>query len=244
MNEDVRLVVPVLHFIDVDGRLDRLLTRAYIRRATETWIDRFLLCGATANGGELTPGERLEVLDLWLEETEASRLYHCCWGADDVLATLKKHVRPVAVLRGSWTFEAVRNWISSLPSQTIIYSNPRLTSVVFDAELAEALRISGALPFGAKVSKVSLPHLQELRIATGPHFELLHGSARDIIGSLRSGASGVVSAPLCFIPDPFPGRSVAEIQEAVLDIQKELDRITDREDRSRWYRTHARRLIA
>lgn len=84
---------------------------------------------------------------------------------------------------------------------------------------------------GAKISKLAVGDIGRIRSSIGDGFTLWDGSSRHIEASLAAGASGVVATPLSVLPEPFPRRSVEELQATVHRLYAEVDGAVSREDR-------------
>jgi dihydrodipicolinate synthase/N-acetylneuraminate lyase len=231
---DGQIVVPALTLRAVgSGRLDPDATARYAQRAARTWADAFIVSGSTTRGDQLTVDERAELLDLWSRFVPASRLVACCWCEEDVQEATGRAITPMIVMRSPRDDQQALAVLASLPRDAYVYSHPKYGSTVLDATLTAAARQRGILPGGAKLSKITTGDITAIRHAAGSHWTLWDASARHIQASLAAGASGVVATPLSHIPMPFPGRSPAILQQAIDEIQKQLDRLSSREARRR-----------
>lgn len=233
------VIVPVLSFRDVHGRLDLDTTRRYAQRAAKTWIDRFLVSGSTTRGDLLTVAERAALLELWCDVAEPSRVLACAWREGDVVEADKRGLATMAVMHDLADADAALAFLAELPGGTYIYSHPMYTPAVFDAALANTARQRGVLPAGGKLAKLSLEQLRAIREAARAAFALWDGSSRHIAASMQAGASGIVATPLCTLPAPFPERYVTAMQTTVDGIQTKLDQLPTRAARTEWLMTHA-----
>lgn len=234
-----RLAIPALSFRDDDGCLDMLATAAYAERAAATWISTFLLSGTTTQGESFSITERNEVLDLWLEVVPPERLFACCWGPSDLLAAVLRDITPVVVMRDLNSAQDVLAFFEMLPEGTYVYSNPLYTASTLDAGVLARAKAVGVMPAGAKITKIAKGALPGLRAVAGPEFDLWDGSSRDIAVSLAKGASGVFSAPLAAIPEPFPQPGPG-LQAVVDQWQARLDEVSDEAERAAWLRASFR----
>lgn len=225
---EFEVVLPALHFHTSDGRLDRDATRRYAVRAAGTWVDRFIVSGSTTRGDLLAPPQRAELLDLWLEVTEASRLLACAWCPDDLAYAEHRGIAPLAVMQNSANRRDACGFFAGLPPNAYVYSHPMYGPTVLDAALAEFTRERDVLPKGAKIAKISIDEVRAVRGVVGTNFCLWDGSSRHIRTSLEAGASGVVATPLNALPTPFPKRSVVALQLVIDKIQAKLDRQSSR----------------
>src|SRR5438105_269676 len=109
------LVVPALAFRTAENQLDLDVTRAYARRAAETWTDRFILSGSTALGDLLTPSERGLILNVWSEVLECSRLVACCWCREDIDQAEQRRILPLVVMRNLHDQAQAYSFFAELP---------------------------------------------------------------------------------------------------------------------------------
>lgn len=228
----MQLVLPTLTFRRPDGRLDTTATASYAERAAATWAHLFILSGTTTGGHHATPAERATVVDLWTDTIGTDRLTACCWTRDDIDHAQRKNVVPmVAMLNLAAQAEAL-DFLSGLPRPAYLFSHPEYSPGTWTPALATAAAHAGVLPAGAKVSKMPVDQLQELRASTGPEFTIWDGSARHIADSLTAGADGIVAAPLSHLPEPFPRQDIAEVQQAIDTTQAHLDTLPTRDART------------
>lgn len=225
------VVIPALAFRTAVNELDLALTRAYAARAAGTWADRFILSGSTALGDLLTPTERALILDVWSEVTERSRLVACCWGREDIEQAGQRKILPLVVMRDLHDRAQACSFFAGLPEGAFVYSNPTFTATALDPALAVDAEQRGLLPAGAKISKLAVDDIGRIRSSVGNGFTLWDGSSRHIEASLAAGASGVVATPLCVLPEPFPRRSVEELQATVHQLNAQVDGAVSREER-------------
>jgi hypothetical protein len=232
MTQAIDIVVPALTLLDSAGTVDREATRRYAKRAVATWVDYFILSGSTTRGQDLTPGQRAEILDLWLDVTEPSRLLACCWERADFDHAAKRGIAPMATMRNLDGDEAALGFLRELPAGAYIYSHPMFGGSVFDADLATAASRAGILPAGGKIAKLTKPAITEVHRAAGDSFRLWDGSSRHIKASLDAGAAGVVATPLCAFDVSLPGKRPHLIQARVDPVQADLDALPDRPART------------
>jgi dihydrodipicolinate synthase/N-acetylneuraminate lyase len=232
MTQAMDIVVPALTLLDSTGAIDREATRQYAKRAAATWVDYFILSGSTTRGQDLTPGQRADILDLWLDVTEPSRLLACCWERVDFDHAAKRGIAPMATMRNLDGHEAALAFLRELPTGAYIYSHPMFGGSVFDTELAVAASRAGILPAGGKIAKITKPAITEVHRAAGDGFRLWDGSSRHIQASLDSGAAGVVATPLCAFDTDLPAKKAPLIQAAVDPVQADLDALPDRPART------------
>ena len=226
------VVIPALAFRTPGNELDLALTRTYAERAVGTWTDRFILSGSTALGDLLTPTERALILDVWSEVTERSRLVACCWCREDIEQAGQRKILPLVVMRHLHDRAQACSFFAGLPEGAFVYSNPKFTPAILDSALAAAAEQRGVLPAGAKISKLAVDDIEAIRTGVrGAGFALWDGSSRHIEASLAAGASGVVATPLCVLPEPFPRRSVEELQATVHQLNAQVDGAVSGEDR-------------
>ncbi|MGC9667700.1 dihydrodipicolinate synthase family protein [Planosporangium sp. 12N6] len=226
------VVVPTLTPLTPDGRIDRAALPPYVQRAAATWVDAFLVSGSTTRGDLLTVAQRAEVLDIWLETIDPSRLIACCWHHDDLAVAARRGIAPMMVMRDLPDTAAALRLFADLPPGSYIYSHPMYTPTVLDARLAATATAAGVLPAGGKIAKIGLDGITALRAVVGDTFQLWDGSSRRIAASVRAGATGVIATPLSPIPTPFPPRELAAVQAAVDHVQAELDALPDRPHRT------------
>jgi dihydrodipicolinate synthase/N-acetylneuraminate lyase len=211
------IMVPVLSLFDRRGRIDRGACFAYAQRARETWLDAFLLVGSLGLGFQLPLTVRRELAEVWLGNMPVERLMVCAWHPSEVEEISQTGARPVLVLRQMEGDGEILDALRPLPPGSLIYSHPQYTSTVFSSGLAEKARDDGVLPAGAKVSKIDLADVRELRSAVGPEFALFDGRCRHVRASVEAGASGVVAVPLATLPDDLPARDDLAALQAVID---------------------------
>ncbi len=182
---ELEVVVPALHFHASDGRLDMDAIRRYAVRAAGTWVDRFIVSGSTTRGDLLASAQRAELLDLWLEAADASRLLACAWCADDLAYAEHRGVASLAVMQGLANRRHACGLFAELPPDAYVYSHPAYSPTVLDAALAECAREQDVLPKGAKIS---IAEIRAARGVVGADFSLWDGSSRHIRASLEAGA--------------------------------------------------------
>jgi dihydrodipicolinate synthase/N-acetylneuraminate lyase len=220
------IMVPTLTLKNRSGGIDRTACLAYAQQASKTWIDLFMLSGSIGEGFALSPRERREVLEAWLEYLPNKRLLACVWNDDDFGYLQRLQVRPVVVLRSLADQGQALQLFENIPQVSYVYSHPVYTRTTLTATVAEAARNRNILPAGAKVSKVSLEGISSLRAATGDSFALYDGRSRHIEESISAGATGVVVVPLCVLPEDLPDKNnLKELQSLINDMQKEIDSI-------------------
>ncbi|MGN2640525.1 hypothetical protein ACTD5D_31025 [Nocardia takedensis] len=225
------IVVPTMHLVHEDGTLDRVATRQHAQAAATGWTDLFLINGSTTAGDELTSAERVDVLDIWLNAVDASRLLACAWSHDDLQHAADRGITPMVVLKAN-SRGAAERLLEALPDRTTIYSHP-MFGYTFNADLAAWARGIGRLPKGGKLAKIELTEISEI-LRTVPEFDTWDGSSRRIQESANAGAAGVVATPLSAVLGNLPSRNLALIQSTVDSVQMELDRLPDRPAKRRW----------
>ena len=232
MTQAMDIVVPALTLHDNTGTIDYEATRHYAKRAAVTWVDYFILSGSTTRGQDLTPGQRADILDLWLDVTGPSRLLACCWDHADFDHAAKRSITPMATMRNLNGHEAALAFLRELPVGSYVYSHPMFGGSVFDAELAAVANREGILPAGGKVAKITKSAITEVHRAAGAGFRLWDGSSRRIQASLDAGAAGVVATPLCAFDTDLPSKQPRLIQAVVDPVQADLDALPDRPART------------
>jgi dihydrodipicolinate synthase/N-acetylneuraminate lyase len=221
-------MVPVLTLVDEWGQVDAGACSAYAQRASEGWLDLFLVSGSLGLGFALARETRRELVHTWLARVSASRLVACCWEAGEVEEVAALGVRPMVVLRGAEGDGAVLDALRELPGGCFVYSHPQYTPSTLTAPVVEKARADGVLPVGAKVSKVELDEVRALRAAAGPGFELFDGRCRHVRASVEAGATGVVAVPLSTLPADLPPRDDLDGLQTVIDRgQAVVDRLPD-----------------
>src|SRR5204863_6230336 len=123
--------------------------------------------------------ERALLLDLWLDHLDKARVIATCWQPDEVGTILDRGVCPLVMLQASDARE-LRRQLASLPGEAIAYANPRYSRALLTPEHAAA----GDLPHGIKLSKVNFAQIQQIRAVGGAGLTIIHGSSRNIRGSL------------------------------------------------------------
>lgn len=211
------VMVPVLTLLDRRGRLDRGACAAYAQRARETWLDVFMVSGSLGLGLGLSAEIRREALEIWLDHVPPARLLGCAWDPAEVELVRRMGVRPLAVLQGADDSESVLRLLRGLPADAYVYSHPQYTAAVLSPAVVERAWAEGLGVAGAKVSKVELDELGELRNAAGPDFDLFDGRCRHVLASVRAGATGVVAVPLSTLPADLPPRGDLPGLQAVID---------------------------
>ncbi|MGW1681655.1 hypothetical protein [Saccharopolyspora sp. NPDC002376] len=216
------VALPAPTFRLQSGVLDRNATEQYAVLVGSTWIRQVIIAGPMGFGERATQAERLQLLDLWADNVDRSGLVSACWNPEDTSAALRRGIRPLVMLRAS-TADELLTQMATLPRNAIAYANPRYSRVVLTAELAAKARRRGVMPTAVKLSKVTAAQIAQIRAEAGPELEIIHGSSRDITGSITAGANSVVAPPLASLPDPWPQPSGSDVQRCVDRIQLELD---------------------
>lgn len=240
MSMVVEIVVPALALRTSEGCVDLRATADYARRGAATWVDRFILSGTTTRGRAMSVAERTAVLDLWLDSTASRRLLACCWSAADIEAAVERHVTPIVVMQGLDDRSVAASLLETLPPGSFVYSHPAHSRIVLDAGLCAQARVSGSLPAGAKLAKVTTGDIVAMRDVVGPDFALWDASSRDIAASAGAGASGVVATPLSPFAAPFPPRQQPILQRVIDRMQAKLDQLPSREARGHHLANRAR----
>lgn len=218
-----RILVPVLTLRNASGSIDLGANRAYAQRAAATWLDGFIVSGTIGEGDLLTPGERHNLLSVWLDELTSVRVLGCVWESADLTAVLDSGARPLVLMHRVGTRDEALRWLGELPSQAFVYSHPRYTTRTYDPDIATAARARGIAPAGGKICKVGLAELTALRGAAGPGFQLYDGRCRHLSRSVESGATGVIAVPLCTFPVlPQPDDMVG-VQALIAAVQVVVD---------------------
>lgn len=218
-----RVLIPVLNPRCSTGEIDQRSLRAYAARAAATWADAFLLSGSTTRGDLLDAAQRQQVMDVWLEYAQPSRLIACCWEARDIYTAADRGVPAMVVLRDLRSYPSGIDFLATLPPGAYIYSHPRYTLTTFDGELARAAAEAGVLPVGGKISKIGLGEISAVRAAAGPGFALWDGSSRHVAASVSAGATGVVTTALSPFAEPFPAWDFTALQTCLDKLQADLD---------------------
>lgn len=226
------IVVPALALRQTNGDIDVTATRRYAERAAATWVDYFIISGSTTRGQDLTPEQRADLLDLWLDVTDRRRLLACCWTPDDLKHAAARDIAPMATMRQLDGTANALTFFRQLPKGAYIYSHPMFGGAVFNAELAAAAKKADVLPAGGKLAKISTADVAALSKAAGANFKLWDGSSRRIQASLDAGAAGVVATPLCPFDTALPAKEPAFIQAVVDPVQAALDALPDRATRT------------
>lgn len=215
------ILIPALSLRRANGEFDEPAMTTYIRRASDTWIDRFILAGSTDSGYSLTNGQRETLLDFWISAVPASRLIACCWSHSDTEAALQRGIDVLATVASHHT-----RHLTDLPPSVFAYSHPHHSPIVVTAPAVTEAREQHTLVRGTKVSKISTEGLSAIRAAAGEDFILWHGSSRDLGRSWQFGATGVVCASLAVIPTPFPPRRpVTCLQRHVDELNSKAARV-------------------
>ncbi len=235
------IVVPALALSNSDAAIDHENTLHYARRAAATWVDYFILSGSTTRGHDLAPGQRADILDLWLTVAEPRRLLACCWEQEDFDHAAQRGIAPMATMRNLGGLKAALTFLRSLPSGAYIYSHPMFGGSVFDAELAQAAKQEGILPAGGKLAKIKTLAITDIHAVTQDAFKLWDGSSRHIQTSLDAGAAGIVATPLCAFEAPLPAKEPDLVQAIADPVQAALDALPDRPARTLELLTRARR---
>ena len=219
------IMVPPLTLWNSDGQIDCGATAAYAQRAAESWIDLFMLSGSIGEGKTSLSKARRRTLEVWLDHVPTGRLLSCVWSPEDYDYLRDLGVRPVVVLQDLEDVDALQKLLADIPTGSFIYSHPDYSSITLTPSIAKQAALAGTLPAGAKISKISLEDIREIRIALGnDHFSLFDGRSRHIESSIQAGATGVVVVPLCLIPNDLPDRSeLAKLQAMIDKIQASVD---------------------
>jgi dihydrodipicolinate synthase/N-acetylneuraminate lyase len=226
------IVVPALALRQANGDIDVPATRRYGERAAATWVDYFIISGSTTRGQDLSPEQRADLLDLWLDVADGQRLLACCWTPDDIKNAKARGIAPMVTMRQLDRHANALAFLRQLPRDAYIYSHPLFGGAVFNADLATAARDADVLPAGGKIAKISTADVAAISEAAGPQFRLWDGSSRRIQASLEAGVAGVVATPLCAFDTELPAKEPTLVQAAVDPVQAALDEVPDRASRT------------
>jgi dihydrodipicolinate synthase/N-acetylneuraminate lyase len=113
--------------------------------------------------------------------------------------------------------------LAALPTEAIAYTNPRYSRAVLTPTVISEARRRGVLPSTVKFSKVTFAELAQIRKFGGTELQIIHGSSRNIAGSLAVGVNIVVSSPLSALPQPWPAPKLDAVQRADDQFQETLD---------------------
>ena len=238
---DVTLPAPI--FRCADGGLDMAVTARYAEYVAGTWVERVVVAGPVGAGEFCTGDQRAAVVALWARHRPPEHLIVACWERHEVDRALERGMRALVMLRCE-TDDALFNALAALPAGAIAYTNPRYSRAVLTATVIDEARRRGVLPAAVKLSKVSLAELAEVRAVGGTDLEIVHGSSRDLAGSLAAGVNVVVSSPLAALPQPWPARTLDAVQHAADQVQRILDRQVDHRGRVAMIGRLAERVVA
>lgn len=216
----VALPAPIFH--RADGELDHALNARYAEHVAGTWVEHVVVAGPMSTGESCTADQRAELADSWMRHHPPDRLIVACWERHEVDRVIRWGMRPLVILRAE-NNDALLTALAELPRGAIAYANPRYSRAVITAAVTDQVRRRGVLPTAVKLSKVSLAELAEVRTAGGRDLQIIHGSSRNIDGSLTAGADLVVSSPLAGLPHPWPAPTLDAVQHTADEFQKTLD---------------------
>jgi len=192
----MRTVVPALTFFKRDGSVGTSANAEYAEEVAAQDPGCVLLLGSTREDSALTARETSDLLMNWVRVLPKERLVATLWAQCPELAeTAQSVTRSVLVPPlPDQLVEVVAARLSELgPDKCLLYSNPAISSFEFTVARAVSLRALGALPRGAKLSKVQPSALRGLRDSLGSQFEVWDGSDRDPAKSAAAGAYACVS---------------------------------------------------
>lgn len=241
--QNLPVAIPVPTFRHHDGTLDELAIKQYARHLATTEIDHVIVAGPMGLGETCTPEERTRLLDLWVTHFDRELVVSACWQANDVQEALQRGVRPLVMLQADTDADLLSS-LGKVPAGGIAYANPRYSKAVLTPELLTAARGQGVLPSAVKLSKVTGGEIAEMRAAAGRELQIIHGSSRDVAGSLAAGADAVVAPPLAALPLPWPEPTSEALQRAVDATQRLLDTCADHRARVAMISELAQRRIA
>jgi hypothetical protein len=95
----------------------------------------------------------------------------------------------------------------------------------------ELLDAPAALPTGAIAYTNPRYKLAQIRAVGGTELQIIHGSSRNIAGSLAAGVNIVVSSPLAALPQPWPTPTLDAVQHIADQLQRTLDAQADHQGR-------------
>lgn len=227
------VVVPAPTFQTEIGTLDSATNARYASAFAESWIPYVLVNGPMGQGEFLDSAQRSTNLDVWLRYVSPDRVIVACWTPEDLRAARRQDAQPLVVLRDE--AGGLAGQLNGLPPEVWVYANPRYSSCAVTPEQAAEQQLAGV-----KLSKVSLDDLQAMRNAN-PGAVVLHGSSRNIQGSLDAGANLVTAPPLAATSGILPEPTVRAVQQRVDGLQQELDALPDHYARVAEITTRARR---
>jgi dihydrodipicolinate synthase/N-acetylneuraminate lyase len=236
------IALPAPTFRHADGELDQVANARYAEHVAGTWITNIVVAGPMGAGENCTADQRAAVVDLWARHHPPEHLIVACWERHELDRTLRRGMRALVMLHCDTDRDLFRDLVD-LPAEAIAYTNPRYSRAVLTADVIRQARNHGGMPSGAKFSKVPLAELAEVRAAGGASLHMIHGSSRNIAGSLATGVNLVVSSPLAALPQPWPAPTLDAIQHAADRLQPVLDAQCEHAGRITVIATLARQVL-
>lgn len=223
------LAVPAPSFRREDGHLDMLTTQRYAEILASTWVRHVVVAGPMGLGERCTAAERAQLVRLWADVLGPHTVIAACWAQNETEAAHEMGVRALVMLCADDVPDLLRQLVK-LPAGAIAYTNPRYSKAVLTGDIVATALERGRLD-AVKLSKATLGDLRDVRSAAGPDLHLMHGSSRNIAGSVAAGADVVVSTPLSTLPTPWPTPTIADVQRTADTVQRQLDTLGDHYDR-------------
>lgn len=217
------IIIPAPTLRRSAGELDLDATARYAQRFAGTWAPRAIIAGPMGRGEECTEDERGALLEVWCQQVSTGRLVFACWERGDLHRAEERGVQPLVMLRAC-SRDQLLDQVNATPEGVWLYANPRYSSVPLQPEDVPA----GAA--GVKMSKTNGEGILRMREAH-PEKTIVHGSSRDIRGSMQAGADWVTAAPLAVLPDPLPKLDLESLQGWIDRKQQWLDEHSDHDAR-------------
>jgi len=224
------IALPAPIFRRADGQLDQTTNARYAEHVAGTWIEHVVVAGPMAAGEFCTADQRAAVMDLWAEHHPPEHLIIACWERHEVDRALGRGMRALVMMHCG-TDDNLFNALAALPTEAIAYTNPRYSRAVLTPAVISEARRRGGLPSAVKFSKVTLAELARVRTVGGTELQIIHGSSRNIAGSLAAGVNIVVSAPLAALPQRWPTPTLDAVQHTADQLQQTLDAQPDHQGR-------------
>lgn len=217
----IALPAPILRRAD-GRRLDLATNARYAERVAGTWVKHVVVAGPMGAGEFCTADQRAAVVDLWAQHHPPDHLIVACWERHEVDWALGRGMGALAMMRCE-TNGDLFSTLAELPTEAIAYTNPRYSRAVLTPAVIGEARRRGALPSAVKFSKVTLAELAHARAYGGRELQIIHGSSRNIAGSLAAGVNIVVSSPLAALPKRWPAPTLDAVQRTADQLQGTLD---------------------
>lgn len=216
------IALPAPIFRRADGDLDEAANARYAAHIAGTWVEHVVLAGPMGAGEFCTADQRAAVVDLWAQHHPPEHLIVACWELHEVERALRRGMRALVMMRCDSEHDLFGT-LAELPNEAIAYTNPRYSRAVLSPAVIGTARGRDELPSAVKFSKVSLAELAQVRTVGGTDLQIMHGSSRNIAGSLAAGVNIVVSSPLAALPREWPAPTLGAAQHAADQFQKMLD---------------------